>query len=73
MKKEEIKQLNVKPESELTKLAAELKEKLWNLRKDLVAGKVKNIQEIRQAKKDVARILTALNIKKMISVETTKK
>lgn len=36
----------------------ELKDKLWSLKTDLVAGKVKNVKEIKKIKKNIARILT---------------
>lgn len=34
------------------------REKLRQLKFDLASGKVKNVREIRQIKKDIARILT---------------
>lgn len=61
MKRSELKQLKNKPATELKLQANLLKEKMWELKKDLAAGKVKNVREIRAVKKDVARILTALN------------
>jgi len=59
MKISEIKQ---KSKNELKKVLQERREKLRQLRFDLAAGKVKNIREIRSTKKDIARILTILNI-----------
>ena len=47
-----------KPESK--KLLEDSREKLRQLRFDLAAGKVKNVREIHQIKKDIARILTLL-------------
>ncbi len=41
-----------------------LREKARQLRFDLSAGKVKNIKELSEVKKDIARILTILNEKK---------
>ena len=58
------KELRQKPEKELQKLLQELREKLRKLRFDLVSGKVKNVREIRQTRKDIARILTILNERK---------
>lgn len=49
--------------SELQGLLAEKRERLGELRFNLVSGKVKNIREIRHLKKDIARILTVLNQK----------
>ncbi|MEK9134917.1 MAG: 50S ribosomal protein L29 [Patescibacteria group bacterium] len=45
-------------QEEILKTLQEKREKLRQLRFDLSAGKVKNVREIRQIKKDVARILT---------------
>lgn len=49
-----------------TKTAAELKagllemrEKMWHSKLDLMAGKTKNLKEIRAMRKDIARSLTA--------------
>ena len=57
MKILEIKQ---KSQNELRRILAEKQEKLRQLRFDLASGKVKNVREIRQIKKDIARILTTL-------------
>lgn len=57
MKISEIKQ---KSQNELHRILAEKQEKLRQLRFDLVSGKVKNVREIRQIKKDIARIFTTL-------------
>lgn len=57
MKASELRQ---KSKSELQRLLRELREKLRQFRFDLVSGKVKNVREIRQIKKDIARILTIL-------------
>jgi len=60
MKRREFKQLKNKPSTELKIQLASLKDKLWELKKDLVSGKVKNVSEIRKIKKDIARITTLL-------------
>jgi len=57
MKPRELRQ---KPKDELNKLLEEKRNHLLVLRFDLAGGRVKNIREIREAKKDVARILTLL-------------
>jgi len=49
--------------NDLQKKLIETKNKLIELKFELNAGKVKNIGEIRRLKKEVARILTAINIK----------
>ena len=60
MKKREIQQLKTKPAAELSKLIKESEEKIRKLRFDLAAGKVKNVAELRNARKLVARIYTFL-------------
>lgn len=45
---------------ELNKILKDNREKLRELRFNLVSGKVKNVRQIRQIKKDIARILTLL-------------
>jgi len=57
MKASELRQ---KPKEELQKLLSEKGERLRNLMFDLASGKVKNVREIREIKKDIARILTLL-------------
>ena len=57
MKAKELKQ---KTKTELNKILNDLRERQRQLRFDLASGKVKNIREIRQIKKDIARILTVL-------------
>lgn len=61
MKISEFKQ---KPKKELQRLLKNNQDKLRQLRFDLASGKVKNVREIRQIKKDIARILTILCQKK---------
>lgn len=61
MKRKEIEQLKTKPVEELKKSLAEHKDKLWNLKTDLAAGKIKNVKEIKKIKKNIARELTLLN------------
>lgn len=36
----------------------EMRDRLWSLKTDLAAGKVKNVKEIKKIKKNIARILT---------------
>ncbi len=55
-----------KSEEELHSLLRQKREALRQLRFDLVAGKVKNLREIRAVKKDIARILTVINEKRKI-------
>lgn len=60
MKAKELKQ---KTAADLKTLLQEKREKLGQLSFDLASGKVKNVREIREIKKDIARILTAINEK----------
>lgn len=55
-----IQELRQKPKDELLKLLRDNREKLRQLKFDLVVGKVKKVREIRMIKKDIARILTLL-------------
>ncbi|RLC34742.1 MAG: 50S ribosomal protein L29 [Candidatus Nealsonbacteria bacterium] len=55
-----IGEIRQKTKEELKKLLTEKREKLRRLKFDLISGKVKNVREIRQIKKDIARILTCL-------------
>ncbi|MFA5386647.1 MAG: 50S ribosomal protein L29 [Candidatus Paceibacterota bacterium] len=60
MKKRIIEELKNKPIEELKRSASESYEKLRKLRFDLSSGKVKNIREIREIRKTIARISTFL-------------
>jgi len=55
VKQEELRQ---KENSELLELLDQSREKLRQLRFDLASGKVKNVAEIKETKKTIARILT---------------
>jgi len=61
MKKQEIKQMKNWSLLELKKNLSEHREKLRKLKVDLFYGKVKNIKEIKNVKKSIARILTIIN------------
>lgn len=53
-------ELRRKTEKELRENLGNLREKLRDFRFNLSGGKVKNIRELRQTKRDIARILTLL-------------
>lgn len=55
-----IQELRQKPKGELHKILQDNREKLRQLRFDLVSGKIKNVREVRKVKKEIARILTLL-------------
>lgn len=59
-KSEKIKDFYRMSKPELARVLNEKRERLRELRFNLVAGKVKNVREIRETKKDIARILTLL-------------
>ena len=61
MKKQQIQEMKNKPEAELRKMLREDRDKLRGLKFDLAAGKVKDIAELREMRKNIARILTFLN------------
>lgn len=56
-----ITELRQKPKGELHKILQDNREKLRQLRFDLVSGKIKNVREVRKVKKEIAQILTLLN------------
>jgi len=58
-----VKDLKQKTDKDLNKLLLTERDKLRSLKFDLAAGKVKNVKQSRQIKKDIARILTTLNQK----------
>lgn len=57
MKKVEVQK---KSKSDLKKLLANRRERLRFLRFNLAIGKIKNVREVREVKKDIARMLTKL-------------
>lgn len=60
MKKNEINELKNKPVGELEAVVRESGDKLRALRFDLAAGKVKNVNELHQNRKKIARAKTFL-------------
>ena len=63
MKRKDLGQLKNRQLPELQKNLREYRDKLWQLKNDLASGKVKNVQEIREVKKNIARVLTFINKK----------
>ncbi|OGZ60592.1 MAG: 50S ribosomal protein L29 [Candidatus Spechtbacteria bacterium RIFCSPLOWO2_01_FULL_43_12] len=57
-------ELENKGNDELQKLLQDKKSRVVNLKINIVGGNVKNVRELREAKKDVSRIYTILNSKK---------
>lgn len=63
MKRKDIEQLKIKVKEELQSDLKKDLDRLWNLKNDLAAGKVKNVREIRDLKRTIARIHTILKNK----------
>ncbi len=56
-----FKELKTKHQAELKKMLPELREKLRDLRFKTASNQLKNIREVRVAKKTIAKILTLLS------------
>ncbi len=67
-----IKDLRNKDEKALRKMESVLREKLRGLRFNLQAGKVKNVKEVKEVRRTIARILTLIKEKKYAK-ETAKR
>jgi large subunit ribosomal protein L29 len=61
MKKKDIQELKHRPVEELAGLVQSAREKLRSLRFDLAAGKVKDISQIHNEKKKIARMKTFIH------------
>ncbi len=67
-----ISELRKKNKKELEKDLEGLREKLGDFRFKLAANKLKNVREIRNTKKDIARIMTILNQNSKIKKQNDK-
>ena len=56
--KEKIREFSRLPKRELQRNLSEKRERLRQLRFDLASGKVKNVGEVREIRKDIARMIT---------------
>ena len=65
MKKKEIQELKNKSVAELERMVAESTDRLRALRFDLAAGKVKNIAELHEQRKTIARAKTFIHADKL--------
>ncbi len=63
MKKQDITKLNNRSAAELQKEAGEMREKIWQVRREVAGGKIKNVKARLTLRRDLARILTAANSK----------
>ncbi len=60
-RKDIMKELKNRIPTDLEKLLQEKRGRLWELKRDLAAGKVKNVREINEVKRTIARIFTFLH------------
>jgi ribosomal protein L29 len=70
MKKQDVAKLNNRSAEELLKDADVLREKIWEMRREIAGGKIKNVKAKRALRKDLARTLTVVSIK---GLQKTKK
>ena len=63
MKKNELADLKGKTVDELERLLLDIREELSKLKIDMSLGKNKNVNQARNKRKDIARILTILSMK----------
>ena len=63
MKKTDLAKFNNRSAEELHKEVVELKEKIWELRREIAGGKVKNVHAKSIMRRDVARLLTLATAK----------
>lgn len=57
------KELGLKTKDELVKMVEETRKRIEDVRFKAPSGGIKNVKELREDKKNIARILTALNNK----------
>ncbi len=58
MKKTELAKLKNQTPAELVKTLTDYREKLWQLRRDISAAKVKNVHAAKVLRRDIARIIS---------------
>jgi large subunit ribosomal protein L29 len=65
MKKKQLAELHTKGREELKKSLEELQTELTKLKTDLGAGKLKDVQQVKKKKRDLARIKTMIREKEL--------
>lgn len=65
MKKEEIKKWREATEKEIIEKIFELKRQLFEMKNQLILGQLKNYSQMKEIKKDIARLNTILNERKI--------
>lgn len=63
MKRTDIAKLKNRSVEELRKEAVELQDKLWEIRREIAGGKVKNVKARSGLRRDIARLLTVAQAK----------
>ena len=61
MKKKDFEKLKTRSVAELKADEAAAREKLWQQRKDIAAGKQKNVRVVRDTRVEIARLLTLIH------------
>jgi len=64
MKKEELKKWREATNQEIENKIMELKRKLYEMKNQLLLGQLKNYSQLKEIKKDIARLKTILNERK---------
>ena len=72
MKKKDFTELKGKESKELIKTLKEKKAELAKVEIAIKAGKEKNLKKANNLRRDIARLLTIINEKKILESETTK-
>ncbi len=72
MKKNNIVDLRSKTQDELSRMLFDLREGVMHIKKDATISKLKNTNSARNTKKDIARVLTFLSMKSVVSEEPKK-
>jgi len=67
-----MEKINSKTKEELKKLLVEKRKALHDFRFAFAGGKVKNVKEGKVARKDIARVLTAISLQNKASKVVTK-
>ncbi len=65
MKKEELKKWREATNQEIENKIMELKRKLYEMKNQLLLGQLKNYSQLKEIKKDIARLKTILNERKL--------
>ncbi len=63
MKRKDFEKIQTMSAAELVGSISEAREKLWTTKRDIEAGKAKNVKAGRGVRRDIARMLTLLNSK----------